>query len=103
MARGFVTRDSDRWALRTAGTVEILLVWTTSKDHGYRYFCFAFARTRCKIWKFVTCSSSSLEDDHLPRKRHVSVLTGNDDVGLDLQLRHAVFEQDSRVSVLSPW
>jgi len=50
----FVERYSNRWGIENGyKKIKQFRVRTTSKDHEYRYFCFAFACVLYNVWRLV--------------------------------------------------
>lgn len=51
---GFVERYKNRWGIENGyKKIKQFRVRTTSKDHEYRYFCFAFACVLYNVWRLV--------------------------------------------------
>ncbi|WP_135855053.1 transposase [Halorussus salinus] len=86
--RGFVERYSHRWGIENGyKQIKQFRVRTTSKDHRYRYFCFAFACVLYNVWRLVDLLVKlAFEDDpdYSPRVSAGVFLTlASQNLGLD--------------------
>ena len=78
-ARGFIARYSNRWGIENGyKQIKQFRVRTTSKDHEYRYFNFAFACVLYNVWRLVDLLVKlAFEDDpdYSPRVQATTFLT----------------------------
>jgi IS4 transposase len=78
-ARGFIARYSNRWGIENGyKQIKQFRVRTTSKEHEYRYFNFAFACVLYNVWRLVDLLVKlALEDDpdYSPRVQATTFLT----------------------------
>lgn len=86
--RGFISRYANRWGIENGyKMLKQFRVRTSSKDHGYRYFCFTFACLLYNIWRLVDLLVKlAFEDEpaYSPRVRASTFLTlAGQHIGLD--------------------
>lgn len=78
-ARGFIARYSNRWGIENGyKQIKKFRVRTTSKDHEYRHFNFAFACVLYNVWRLVDLLVKlAFEDDpdYSPRVQATTFLT----------------------------